>query len=57
MVGENEPTEISTARFMNLSLIIKNGKNSGTTTSGFARTTIACAEQMPSNSATANLRW
>ena len=34
MVGEREPTEISTARFMNLSLIIRNGRNSGSTTLG-----------------------
>ena len=27
MVGESEPTEISTARFMNRSLIIRNGRN------------------------------
>ena len=32
MVGESEPTEISTARFMNLSLIIRNGRNSGSVT-------------------------
>jgi hypothetical protein len=57
IVGESEPTEISTARFMKRSLIIRNGKNSGSTTSGFALTTIACAEQIPSNYATASLRW
>ena len=56
MVGESEPTEISTARFMKRSLIIRKGKNSDSTTSGLARTTIACAEQMPSNSVTASFR-
>ncbi len=57
MVGESDPTEISTARFINLSLIIKNGRNSGITMSRFARPTIACAEQIPSVSATVSLRW
>lgn len=42
---------------VNRSLIMRNGRNAGSTTSGFARTTIACAEQIPSTSATAGLRW
>ena len=36
---------------------MKNGKNSGKTTLDFARRTSACAEQMPSKSATASFRW
>jgi hypothetical protein len=39
-----------------LSIIIRNGTISGSTT-GFARATIACAEQIPSTSAIASLRW
>ena len=57
MVGDSEPTDIASARLMKESLCMKNGKNSGRTTLDFARRTSACAEQMPSKSATASFRW
>ena len=41
MVGESEPTEISTARFMKRSLIMRKGRNFGSTLSGLARMTMA----------------
>ncbi len=41
---------------MKRSLIMRNGRNSGSTFSRLARTTMACAEQMPSISATASFR-
>ena len=57
IVGDSEPTEIALARSMNTSPCMKNGKNQGRTALDFARRTRACAEQMPSKSATASLRW
>ena len=56
IVGDSDPTEMLNARSMNRSLCMKKGRKSGSTVPGLARSTMACAEQMPSKSATATLR-
>ena len=55
MVGDNEPTEISMARFQNFSDNKKNFINWGNTFSDFALKTRECADATASNLLTATL--